>query len=47
MTIVTELDLPVIDLAAAALAGDGYHRQLAELAASRAGWPGRRWRSSC
>jgi hypothetical protein len=31
MTIVTELDLPVIDLAAAALAGDGYHRRLAEL----------------
>ncbi len=31
MTIVTELDLPVIDLASAALAGDGYHRRLAEL----------------
>ena len=31
MPLVTELDLPVIDLAAAGLAGDGYHRQLAQL----------------
>jgi cytochrome P450 len=31
MAIVTDLDLPVIDLAAADLAGDGYHRRLAEL----------------
>ncbi len=31
MPLVTELDLPVIDLAAAGLAGDDYHRQLAEL----------------
>jgi cytochrome P450 len=31
MPLVTELDLPVIDLAAAGLAGDGYHRRLAEL----------------
>src|SRR5258708_32128813 len=30
MTLVTELDLPVIDLAAE-LAGDGYHQRLAEL----------------
>src|SRR5579864_8621043 len=36
MTIVTELDLPVIDLAAAGLAGDGYHQRLAE--ARRQGW---------
>jgi cytochrome P450 len=36
MTIVTELDLPVIDLAAAGLAGDGYHQRLAELRAQ--GW---------
>jgi cytochrome P450 len=31
MPLVTELDLPVIDLGAAELAGDGYHRRLAEL----------------
>jgi cytochrome P450 len=31
MTAVTELDLPVIDLNAASLAGDGYHQRLAEL----------------
>jgi cytochrome P450 len=31
MTLVTELDLPVIDLASADLAGDGYHKRLAEL----------------
>ncbi len=31
MTIVTELDLPVIDLTAAGLAGDLYHQRLAEL----------------
>src|SRR5260221_14162197 len=36
MTLVTELDLPVIDLAAAELAGDGYHQRLAEL--RRQGW---------
>jgi cytochrome P450 len=36
MTVVTELDLPVIDLAAAGLAGDGYHQRLAELRAQ--GW---------
>ena len=31
MTLVTELDLPVIDLDAAGQAGDGYHRLLAGL----------------
>jgi cytochrome P450 len=31
MTLVTELDLPVIDLAAADLAGDSYHKRLAGL----------------
>jgi cytochrome P450 len=31
MTLVTELDLPVIDLDAAGHAGDGYHRLLADL----------------
>lgn len=31
MTLVTELDLPLIDLDAAGQAGDGYHRMLAEL----------------
>jgi cytochrome P450 len=36
MTLVTELDRPVIDLAAAELAGDGYHQRLAEL--RRQGW---------
>src|SRR5215813_10918844 len=36
MTVVTELDLPVIDLSAAELAGDGYHQRLAEL--RRQGW---------
>jgi cytochrome P450 len=36
MTVVTELDLPVIDLGAAELAGDGYHQRLAEL--RRQGW---------
>jgi cytochrome P450 len=36
MTVVTELDLPVIDLSAAELAGDGYHLRLAEL--RRQGW---------
>src|SRR5258707_14857152 len=33
---VPKLDLPVIDLAAAELAGDGYHQRLAEL--RRQGW---------
>jgi len=36
MPLVTELDLPVIDLSAAELSGDGYHRRLAEL--RRQGW---------
>ncbi len=36
MTVVTDLDLPVIDLTAAGLAGDGYHQRLAEL--RREGW---------
>jgi cytochrome P450 len=36
VTLVTELDLPAIDLAAAELAGDGYHQRLAEL--RRQGW---------
>jgi cytochrome P450 len=36
MTVVTELDLPVIDLSAAELAGDAYHQRLAEL--RRQGW---------
>jgi len=36
MTVVTELDLPAIDLAAAELAGDRYHQRLAEL--RRQGW---------
>src|SRR5260370_40393545 len=31
MPLVTELDLPVIDLAAADLAGDSYHKRLAGL----------------
>jgi cytochrome P450 len=36
MPLVTELDLPVIDLSAAELAGDAYHLRLAEL--RRQGW---------
>jgi len=36
MILVTELDLPVIDLDAAGRAGDGYHRLLADL--RRQGW---------
>src|SRR5262249_14764210 len=36
MTVVTELDLPVIDLSAAELAGVGYHQPLAPL--RRQGW---------
>jgi cytochrome P450 len=36
MTLVTELDLPAIDLDAAGRAGDGYHRLLADL--RRQGW---------
>jgi cytochrome P450 len=36
MPLVTELDLPVIDLSAAELAGDAYHLRLAEL--RRRGW---------
>src|SRR5215467_4132935 len=36
MPLVTELDLPVFDLSAAELSGDGYHRRLAEL--RRQGW---------
>src|ERR1700724_1228743 len=36
MTLVTELDLPVIDLAAADLAGDSYHKRLAGL--RQQGW---------
>jgi cytochrome P450 len=45
MTLVSELDLPELDLASAELAGDGYHRRLAELASAEgpdgpdgAGW---------
>ena len=37
MTTVTELDLPSIDLGSDELAGDGYHRRLAELRA-QGGW---------
>ena len=38
MAVVTELDLPAIDLAAAGLSGDGYHQLLGEL--RRKGWHG-------
>ncbi len=39
MTVVTELDLPVLDYTPAELAGDGYHERLAELARqARDGW---------
>ena len=37
MTVVTDLDLPVIDLGSDELAGDGYHRRLAELR-EQGGW---------
>ena len=47
MTAVTELDLPAIDLDSDELAGDRYHRRLAEAARARAGWPARRWPSWC
>jgi hypothetical protein len=36
---VSELDLPELDLASAELAGDGYHRRLAELASAAADGP--------
>jgi cytochrome P450 len=38
MSIVTELDLPVLDYTPAELAGDGYHERLAGL--GRQAWPG-------
>ena len=38
MSIVTELDLPVLDYTPSELAGDGYHERLAGL--GRQAWPG-------